>query len=124
MYVGYDDEPSKRPDFLDLHIAVSYKGGGAVIDATQILIVSEADGSELRGTVIPPAAAQLGFKWEDNPDYIVVDIRYPAPAGHLDALTVKLERGALRLHDQAQEGWSVRFRHVKKHDAFYGSLNC
>jgi hypothetical protein len=124
MSVGDDNEPAKRPDFLDVHVTVSVKGGGAIIDPAQILVVSEADGSEVSGVVIPSAAAQLGLRVQVKSDTTGVTIRYPAPAGHLDTLSVKLKRGALRLNDQALDGWSVRFRHVKKHDTFYGSMNC
>jgi hypothetical protein len=124
VFIGDDDEPSKRPETLDVHITVSYRGGGASIDPSKVTISGEGESAELHGNLMLSPAAQLGLKYYEDPGYVLVDIQYPAPAGRYDVISVKFAAGAFRLLGQNQDVRPIRFRRVKKHDVFYGSMNC
>ena len=124
IFIGDEDEPSGRPDTLDVHITASHKEDGTTIDQTKVTVSAEGDSKELHGNFMPPVAAKLGLKWQDDPRYLGISIQYPAPAGTYDAIVVKFASGALRLHGQTLDVQPFRFHRVKKHDVYYGSINC
>jgi hypothetical protein len=125
---GYDEEPSKRPETLDVYIRVHYQGEGVAIDPTKVSISAEGSATELRGSLLHPPESQVGHGYQKQAgrvsQTITLNIRYPAPAGLFDALSVKFDSGALQLKGEAQDVRPFRFRRVKKHDVYYGSINC
>jgi hypothetical protein len=125
---SHDREPTERTPTLDVHIQVIYQGDDVALDPTKVAISADGVNAEIHGTLLHPPGFQVaeGFQRQAGQMFhtLSFDIRYPAPAGMLDALSVTFASGAMQVNGDAQVVQDFRFRRVTKHDFIYQSINC
>ncbi len=117
LYLGSVEEPEDRKPNLHLTTYISSASDAVVVNPSLIRIEIPNVNSSLEGSTIESNLHLLHQTQSFS-------IFYPDPSGYADSVTVIFAPEAISLNGHSLTLAPFHFIRVKKHDAYYGSINC